>query len=68
MARNDLLAQVADCAGAIVTGFDGIDREFFDSAPVLRVVSNIGVGYDNIDLAVACERGVTVCNTPGRRD
>jgi lactate dehydrogenase-like 2-hydroxyacid dehydrogenase len=31
----------------------------------LRVVSNHGVGYDNVDLAAATERGVIVCNTPG---
>ena len=31
----------------------------------LRVVSNFGVGYDNIDLGAARERGVRATNTPG---
>jgi len=32
--------------------------------PALRVVANYGVGYDNIDLAAAARRGITVTNTP----
>lgn len=36
-----------------------------ETAPNLRVISNFGVGYNNVDLAAATARGIAVCNTPG---
>ena|SRR2546426_508154 len=42
-----------------------VNKELLDRAPNLRVVGRAGVGTDNIDLAVATERGVLVMNTPG---
>jgi glyoxylate reductase len=51
--------------GLISPSDQPVPREFLQSAPSLRVVSNIGVGYDNVDLAVAAERGIKVTNTPG---
>jgi glyoxylate reductase len=44
---------------------DRIDRELLDSAPMLKVVANYAVGYDNIDVGAARERGIEVTNTPG---
>lgn len=42
-----------------------IDEEIFSAAPNLKVVSNIAVGYNNIDVAAASRRGIAVTNTPG---
>ena len=43
-----------------------MDAELLDTAgPALRVVANYAVGYDNVDLDAATERGVVVTNTPG---
>ena len=42
-----------------------IDKEVFDTCPTLKIVSNYAVGYDNIDIELAKERGVVVTNTPG---
>jgi glyoxylate reductase len=42
-----------------------VDDELFDRAPDLRVVANCAVGYDNIDVAAATQRGIVVTNTPG---
>jgi glyoxylate reductase len=39
--------------------------EVLDTHPSIRVLSNFGVGYDNIDVDAATARGVAVCNTPG---
>ncbi len=39
--------------------------EIMDAYPTIRVLSNFGVGYDNIDVNAATERGIAVCNTPG---
>lgn len=56
----------------IVPGFDGIvagtDRfgaEVIAAADRLKVFGRTGVGYDNIDVAAATERGIAVCPTPG---
>src|SRR6202165_3650641 len=38
------------------------------SAPGLKVVANVAVGYDNIDVTAATKYGVMVCNTPGVLD
>lgn len=44
---------------------DHVDRALFDDAPGLRVVSNMAVGYNNIDVTSATAHGVFVGNTPG---
>jgi glyoxylate reductase len=44
---------------------DKIDAHLMDSAPHLKVVSNLAVGFDNIDIPAATERGIPVGNTPG---
>ncbi len=42
-----------------------IDSEVMDAVPTAKIFANYAVGYDNIDLDAARERGVTVTNTPG---
>lgn len=61
------LAEAADGAAAIVSMLhDRIDGSVADAAgPGLRVVANVAVGYDNVDVAALTERGVLVTNTPG---
>ena len=44
---------------------DKIDGPLLDAAPKLKVVSNFAVGFNNIDIPAATERGVAVGNTPG---
>jgi len=43
---------------------DKIDAEVFDVAPKLKIVSQLAVGFDNIDLPEATKRGIYVTNTP----
>lgn len=43
---------------------DKIDAEVFNAAPKLRIVSQLAVGFDNIDVAEATKRGIYVTNTP----
>ena len=51
--------------GLLVNPGDPVDAALLDRAgPSLRVVANFGVGYDNVDLAAATQRGVVVANTP----
>ncbi|MEI8063380.1 MAG: D-glycerate dehydrogenase [Verrucomicrobiota bacterium] len=52
--------------GLLVMANDRIDAALFDAAGgQLRVVSNFGVGYNNIDVVEAKRRGIAVTNTPG---
>jgi glyoxylate reductase len=44
---------------------DDIDAEVFDAAPNLKIVSQLAVGYDNINVKEATKRGIYVTNTPG---
>ncbi len=44
---------------------DKIDAEVFDAAPNLKIVSQLAVGFDNIDVQEATKRGIYVTNTPG---
>jgi glyoxylate reductase len=60
-----LRAHAAASDGLLTTIADRIDAAFLDAVPSVRVVSQLAVGYDNIDVAAATERGVLVCNTPG---
>ncbi len=50
---------------AIVSVFGHkITKEFIDLFPSLKLISNFGVGYDNVDIAYASERNIVVTNTP----
>ena len=63
--RSELLAGVRGCAGILSLLSDRIDAEVLESAgPQLKVISNLAVGYNNIDVAQATQRGVQVGNTP----
>ncbi len=44
---------------------DKIDKEIFDAAPKAKIFANYAVGFDNIDLAAAKEKGLMITNTPG---
>jgi gluconate 2-dehydrogenase len=50
--------------GLIATGSERIDEALLDANPQLRVVANMAVGYNNIDLAACTARGVLATNTP----
>jgi lactate dehydrogenase-like 2-hydroxyacid dehydrogenase len=66
LTRQELLKAVAGADALVTLLHDRIDGEVLDAAgPQLRVVGNMAVGYDNVDVAAATERGVVVTNTPG---
>ncbi len=66
--RSELLAAVADVEAIVALLTDRIDAEIIGAAARLRVIGNVAVGYDNIDVAAATRAGVAVCNTPGVLD
>ncbi len=63
--RKDLLNAVADIDGLYAHITNQVDADVMDAAPNLKVISEFGVGYDNINVVDANERGIAVCNTPG---
>jgi glyoxylate reductase len=63
--REILLAEAADADALLTLLTDRIDAEIMAAAPRLRVISNMAVGYDNIDVEEASRRGILVTNTPG---
>jgi glyoxylate reductase len=54
--------------GLLTYGHELVTGEMMDTAPNLRVIANMGVGYDHIDAKAATERGIPVGNTPGVLD
>ncbi len=63
--RDVLLKRVEGIDGLICLLTDKIDAELMDAAgPSLRVISQVAVGFDNIDVMEATKRGIPVGNTP----
>ena len=66
LGAEELHAAVAGAHGVVASLSDRIDGAFLDAAgPSLRVVANVAVGYDNVDLEACAAHGVVVTNTPG---
>lgn len=67
--RDELLEAVRGASGILSILTETIDAEVMDAAGEdLKVVSNLAVGLDNIDIEAANERGIVVTNTPGVLD
>jgi len=64
MPRPDLLERLRGKQGLICVISEAVDRALLDACPELRVVSNVAVGYNNVDVAACTKRGVVVTNTP----
>jgi glyoxylate reductase len=66
ISRADLLTMVADADAIVSLLTEKVDDELLDAAgPQLKSVSNVAVGYNNIDVPACENRGVLVTNTPG---
>ena len=62
--REWLEANLPAVSGVLTSNQVKIDNALIDACPGLEVVSNFGVGYDNVEIPYATERGLLVCNTP----
>jgi glyoxylate reductase len=63
--RETLLREIVDVDGVICLITERMDAEAIERAHRCRVVAQVAVGYDNIDVAAATRRGIFVTNTPG---
>jgi glyoxylate reductase len=64
MPHDELVRQVARKRALISMVTDTVDRAVIDAGAELRLIANVAVGYNNIDVAAARERGIIVTNTP----
>jgi glyoxylate reductase len=66
ISRKELLQKVAGAYAIVSLLTEKVDEELLAAAgPQLKVVSNVAVGYNNIDVPACTARGVIVTNTPG---
>lgn len=63
--RKILLESVREVDGLLCSLSEKVDSELMDTAPRLKVVSNMAVGFDNVDVPEATRRHIPVGNTPG---
>lgn len=66
--ESGVRALMRDADAALLTAVDRVDAATIAACPKLKLLCNIGVGFDNIDVAAARSRGITVTNTPGAMD
>lgn len=63
---SEELATEAEGSSALITTVsDIVNKHIMDLCPDLKIVSNSGVGYENVDIPYATEKGIFVTNTPG---
>ncbi|KWR88208.1 2-hydroxyacid dehydrogenase [Cupriavidus sp. IDO] len=60
----ELIDRLQGKEGVMSTGSERIDSALLDACPELKAVCNVGVGYNNVDVAACTARGVLVTNTP----
>jgi glyoxylate reductase len=65
---QEVLARVKDKEGLVCLLTERVGEELIRVAPKLRIVANVAVGYDNVDVPACTKRGVMVTNTPGVLD
>ena len=63
--RSDQLQELLVDVDGMIAGLDEIDASALDAAPNLKIIARYGVGYNNVDLEKAREKGIVVTNTPG---
>ena len=64
LSKAELVSRLRGKDGLICHIISAIDDEVLAAAPTVKVVANVAVGYNNIDVAAARRRGVVVTNTP----
>ncbi|HYL10789.1 MAG TPA: D-glycerate dehydrogenase [Candidatus Acidoferrales bacterium] len=68
ISRSTLLSAVREKEALVCLLTEKVNEELLQAGPKLRIVANVAVGYDNIDLAACTRHGVVATNTPGVLD
>lgn len=64
MPRETFLSEVKDATACFITLSESVDEEVLTEASDLKIIANMAVGYDNIDVVRANDHDITVTNTP----
>jgi glyoxylate reductase len=64
LSREQLLQRVKGKQGIVVAALDKIDKDVIDAGSDLKVIANVAVGYNNLDVPYARSKGITLTNTP----
>jgi glyoxylate reductase len=62
--KSEIIEGAKDARAIISTVSNQIDREIIDNCPNLAIISNYGVGFENIEVSYATKKGIFVTNTP----
>lgn len=62
---DEIKTRACNCEGIITLLSDNVNRSLIEALPSLKVIAQYAVGYDNINIEFATERGIMVTNTPG---
>jgi len=65
LSKQELISRLQGKQGAVTLLTDILDREVLDAIPDVRILCNIAVGYNNVDIENASRLGILVTNTPG---
>jgi glyoxylate reductase len=64
VSRNELIRNGKNSSAVIALLTDKFDRELIDKIPKCKIIANVAVGYNNIDVAYAAKKKIVVTNTP----
>jgi glyoxylate reductase len=65
LSKQELISRLQGRQGAVTLLTDIVDREVLESIPDVRIICNIAVGFNNVDIENASRLGILVTNTPG---
>ncbi|MBV8282892.1 MAG: D-glycerate dehydrogenase, partial [Candidatus Eremiobacteraeota bacterium] len=66
--RDELIRGCKDAEALVCLLTEKVDGEVLTAAPTVRIVANVAVGFDNLDVAAGTRAGVVMTNTPGVLD
>lgn len=64
LTEDEIIDLLSGGATGLIAGIEPLTERVFEACPELKVISRCGAGMDNVDLAAAKHRGITVLNTP----
>ena len=64
LSKEELISRVKGKQALVVAALDKVDKDVIDAGSELKVVSNVAVGYNNLDVPYARSKGIILTNTP----